>query len=241
MEILLCNTNPVVNRLIKLCAEQVGIGVVCVNALVLEDIHENTIVIVDDGRFQDDIKTVLESTYKGYRVLLVSKGFKSEDLAIFDDIIDKPFLPSRIVDTITSATTKKRTVVEEEISPKEEISSISSTKKTTQILDPGELDKIKQILDQSENLQQLPSIDSDIEEIKIEAFKEHLVSDGVEITNEEEYIQNITAPKPKKYKKLLRSLIDNAIQDTIDRVGKSVFKQAIRDSKVEIDIKIKES
>jgi len=236
MDILLINKNPVVSRLIQLCATQVGISVVCMKSLQIDDIKENTIVIIDDGLFTTDIKDILESTHIGYRVLLVSKGFTQDRLVIFDDIVHKPFVPSRILDILTFAIEELKKNTSYKIIS--ELSSVDSEdKNTTQILDQNELNKIKTILEQSEE-RNFSEID-DIEERKLQAFTEHLLSDGVEITSEDEYIQSITK-KPKKYKKALKDLIDNALDDIIQKVGKESFKQAIKEDRVSLKFKIKE-
>ena len=237
MEILLLNANPVVSRLIELCAKQVDIDVVKIDTLDSNDIQADSIVIVDDGVLDSGIKNILESTYMGYRVLLISKGFEDEGMVVFDDIVQKPFVPSRIIDIITSAVNHTKEIKVHTPNNKE-IHISTANKQTTNILDPLEVDKIKQILDQNENIKDTLDND-DIEAKKIQAFKEHLLSDGIEITNEEEYIQSITK-KPKKYKKALKELIDNAVDEIIDRVGKDSFKQAIKEDRVSIEFHIKE-
>ena len=243
MEILLYNTNPVVNRLISMCAKQVSIDIVCVDILHTEDITEDTIVMIDDAVFNNEIKDILESTYMGYRVLFVSKGFKYDNLALFDDIIQKPFLPSRVIDVITSAMEGNSSRVQDILIKQPPNFSLHQEQKqntySKQVLDQNELDKIKQILDQTESIEQTKDIE-DIETRKIQAFKDHLLSDGVEITNEEEYISKITSQKSKKYKKALKELIDNALDKIIDRVGKDSFKQAIKEDRVSIEFHIKE-
>ena len=228
MDVLLLNNNPVVDRLVGLCANQVGVEVVSKEILNVEDLIKFDMIIVDDKILTRDTKDILESTHMGYRVLLVSKNFDNNTV-IFDEVVDKPFVPSRIIDIFNKVLNDKKSI---------EKVSLNSNDTDTQILDKDEVEKIKSILDENENVSNISEI-QDIEAKKIQAFKEHLLSDGVEITNEEEYIQSITK-KPKKYKKALKELIDNALDKIIDRVGKDSFKQAIKEDRVSIEFHIKE-
>jgi len=220
MDVLLINNNPVVNRLIELCFDKTEDSIAYQDSLKQDDLYRYDLLIIDDNSFDDDMKDILESTHIGYRVLLASKGFVGEDLIIFDEIIHKPFLPSRILDIIPKV-------------PKQE-----KVHEDTKILDKNEVDKIKELLNQAQ--MSVDDVDDvDIELKKIEAFKKHLESDGVEITSEDEYIRSITK-KPKKYKKALKNLINDAIDDIIEKIGKESFKQAIKEDRVEIEFKIKE-
>jgi uncharacterized membrane protein len=228
VDVLLLNNNPVVDRLVGLCANQVGVEVVSKEILNVEDLIKFDMIIVDDKILTRDTKDILESTHMGYRVLLVSKNFDNNTV-IFDEVVDKPFVPSRIIDIFNKVLNDKKSI---------EKVSLNSNDTDTQILDKDEVEKIKSILDENENVSNIAEI-QDIEAKKIQAFKEHLLSDGVEITNEEEYIQSITK-KPKKYKKALKELIDNAVDEIIDRVGKDSFKQAIKEDRVSIEFHIKE-
>ena len=228
MDVLLLNNNPVVDRLVGLCANQVGVEVVSKEILNVEDLIKFDMIIVDDKILTRDTKDILESTHMGYRVLLVSKNFDNNTV-IFDEVVDKPFVPSRIIDIFNKVLNDKKSI---------EKVSLNSNDTDTQILDKDEVEKIKSILDENENVSNIAEI-QDIEAKKIQAFKEHLLSDGVEITNEEEYIQSITK-KTKKYKKALKELIDNAVDEIIDRVGKDSFKQAIKEDRVSIEFHIKE-
>lgn len=228
MDVLLLNNNPVVDRLVGLCANQVGVEVVSKEILNVEDLIKFDMIIVDDKILTRDIKDILESTHMGYRVLLVSKNFDNNTV-IFDEVVDKPFVPSRIIDVFNKVLNDKKSI---------EKVSLNSNDTDTQILDKDEVEKIKSILDENENVSNIAEI-QDIEAKKIQAFKEHLLSDGVEITNEEEYIQSITK-KPKKYKKALKSLIDDALDEIIDSVGKDNFKQAVKEDRVSLEFHIKE-
>jgi sulfur transfer complex TusBCD TusB component (DsrH family) len=227
MDIVLINTNSIVSKLIQLCATKTGFVLNTMESLKVEYIKKDDIVIIDDGVLTTAMKNILQNSPMGYKVLLASKDLWHNDTDIFDDIVYKPFMPSHIVDMLTNA--HKRL--------KNDMAHKKTNKKlSTKVLDEDELQKIKNILEQTE--EEFFDIDN-IEERKLQAFKEHLESDGIEVTNEDEYIKSITK-KPKKYKKALKKLIDNAIDDIIKKVGKDSFKQAIKDGKVNLKFKVKE-
>jgi hypothetical protein len=230
MDILLINTNPVVSRIIALCSKDLDANITIKDSLQEDDLNSFNTIFIDDNLYNEEIANILKSTHLGKRVLLKSKNFELKDDVLFDYVVDKPFLPSKIIEILSQG--------DEDVVF--DIDSIDDDY-DTQILDTKELNKIKQILDDETLPPHIEEID-DIEIKKAELIKEQLKSDGVEIINQDEYINNITknTKKPKKYKKALKKLIDNAIEDAIGRYGKDDFKQAVRYQNITIDIQIKE-
>jgi hypothetical protein len=232
MDILLVNNNPVVSRLIALCSKEIGAKIVMQDDLKIDDLSLFDIIFIDDGVFGGDMENILKSTHVGKRVLLVSKNFKVDEDVLFDYIVDKPFLPHKIMEILSEYN---------DVDTVFDIDEVDFEDYDTQILDEKELSKIKQIIDDETLPPHIEEID-DIEIKKAEIIKEQLKSDGVEIINQDEYINTITkdTKKPKKYKKALKKLVENAIEDAIDRYGKDDFKQAVRYQNITIDIQIKE-
>jgi hypothetical protein len=230
MDILLINTNPVVSRIIALCSKDLDANITIKDSLQEDDLNSFNTIFIDDNLYNEEIANILKSTHLGKRVLLKSKNFELKDDVLFDYVVDKPFLPSKIIEILSQG--------DEDIVF--DIDNIGDDY-DTQILDTKELNKIKQILDDETLPPHIEEID-DIEIKKAELIKEQLKSDGVEIINQDEYINNITknTKKPKKYKKALKKLVENAIEDAIDRYGKDDFKQAVRYQNITIDIQIKE-
>jgi hypothetical protein len=230
MDILLINTNPVVSRIIALCSKDLDANITIKDSLQEDDLNSFNTIFIDDNLYNEEMANILKSTHLGKRVLLKSKNFELKDDVLFDYVVDKPFLPSKIIEILSQG--------DEDVVF--DIDSIDDDY-DTQILDTKELNKIKQILDDETLPPHIEEID-DIEIKKVELIKEHLKSDGVEIINQDEYINNITknTKKPKKYKKALKKLVENAIEDAIDRYGKDDFKQAVRYQNITIDIQIKE-
>jgi hypothetical protein len=230
MDILLINTNPVVSRIIALCSKDLDANITIKDSLQEDDLNSFNTIFIDDNLYNEEIANILKSTHLGKRVLLKSKNFELKDDVLFDYVVDKPFLPSKIIEILSQG--------DEDIVF--DIDNIGDDY-DTQILDTKELNKIKQILDDETLPPHIEEID-DIEIKKVELIKVQLKSDGVEIINQDEYINNITknTKKPKKYKKALKKLVENAIEDAIDRYGKDDFKQAVRYQNITIDIQIKE-
>jgi hypothetical protein len=231
MDILLINTNPVVSRIIALCSKDLDANITIKDSLQEDDLNSFDTIFIDDNLYSEEIANILKSTHLGKRILLKSKNFELKESVLFDNIIDKPFLPSKIIEILNQDNEDMFFDIE----------SVDFEDYDTQVLDEKELNKIKQILDDETLPPHIEEID-DIDIKKAELIKEQLKSDGVELTNQEEYINNITknTKKPKKYKKALKKLITNAIEDAIDRYGKEDFKQAVRYQNVTIDIQIKE-
>jgi hypothetical protein len=230
MDILLINTNPVVSRIIALCSKDLDANIAIKDSLQEDDLNSFNTIFIDDNLYNEEMANILKSTHLGKRVLLKSKNFELKDDVLFDYVVDKPFLPSKIIEILSQG--------DEDIVF--DIDNIGDDY-DTQILDTKELNKIKQILDDETLPPHIEEID-DIEIKKAELIKEQLKSDGVEIINQDEYINNITknTKKPKKYKKALKKLVENAIEDAIDRYGKDDLKQAVRYQNITIDIQIKE-
>jgi hypothetical protein len=231
MDILLINTNPVVSRIIALCSKDLDANITIKDSLQEDDLNSFDTIFIDDNLYNEEIANILKSTHLGKRILLKSKNFELKESVLFDNIIDKPFLPSKIIEILNQDNEDMFFDIE----------SVDFEDYDTQVLDEKELNKIKQILDDETLPPHIEEID-DIDIKKAELIKEQLKSDGVELTNQEEYINNITknTKKPKKYKKALKKLITNAIENAIDRYGKEDFKQAVRYQNVTIDIQIKE-
>jgi len=233
MDILLVNSNPIVNRLISLCSKQVSANINIKHSLELSDLSIYDKVFIDEAMLDEKTTDILKSTHIGTRILLASKNFNIDDSIIFDYIVDKPFLPSKIVEILQDNKDDKDNEVTFNLDELDD-------NYDTQILDNNELAKIKNILKSETNIPKHIEEIEDIDIKKQELIKEHLKLDGLEIIDEEEYIENITKKKTKSYKKTLKKLIKNAIDEIIDEIGKKEFKQAVKEDRVSIDINIKE-
>ena len=211
MNILLINTNPVVSRLISLCMRDDDTAfeeVTEVNAVALD---RYDIVFVDDASYIDGLEDTLTNFMIRKKVFLSSKSSGEDLMDFFDEVIKKPFLPSQItavlesIDEIEDDTEK---IVDtnfifplstEETNTEDKIEE----PKKAEVLDRSEIERIKALLE-DDDLELEPiemEHDIDYESRKVEVITQHLESDGLEIVNEDEYVETLSK-KSKKEKKI---------------------------------------
>jgi len=203
MNILLINNNPVVSRLLSLCTRD--------ETIILEEI----IKIGECKRDNYDIVFVDESSYKGkvqnlneYLTIEKKVLFTHTDMSVldFDVLIQKPFLPSEILEVLESLDEKQDKVQEEDKTA------------STQVLDGNEVEKIKELLEMNEmDYDSSDEVLSDegYEARKIKVIKEQLIADGLEIVEENEILEEYEVDKSSKSWKL--SDEENAFLDNVKR------------------------
>ena len=193
MHILLINTNPVVSRLLALCARD--------DSIILEEVASITslkrkdydIVFVDEESYKDEVLDMNRYISSSKKVF-----FSNEDIQhnIFDMVIKKPFLPSEIIALFD---TVEENDFEYEKSSKQGFIFPLSTEtverdidEETQVLDAGEVEKIKTLLEMDEDTEIDVLNDDEIEARKIEVIKEQLIADGLEIVDEDEIVDELS-------------------------------------------------
>ena len=202
MNILLVNDNPVVSRLLALCTRE--------EHMVLEEVtgvntirHESyDVVFVDESSYEADVLNLSDILTIGKKVLLSNTDVEIND---FDITIQKPFLPSQIIEILENIeeaddVLDEHMEEEEQDEQDEEIVSIfplaTETEEIeevdvlndspqelkeepklsdTQVLDADELEKIKALLD----------MDEEIEEVQEELSEEELETRKVEAIKEQ--------------------------------------------------------
>jgi hypothetical protein len=220
MNILLINTNPVVSRLISLCtrAEDTVLEEVTDVSAVKLDSYD--MVFVDDASYVAEVRQLLQNLSFSKKVSLLGKETDETLFEDFDDLIKKPFLPSQVTAVIESLSVSEEEVQESEekhfIFPlstevesaeeEETLDELEIAEKSKMILDSNEIERIKALLDDEDELESLVLEDEkDLETRKVEVITEHLEADGLEIVSEDEIIDilsnNSDSEKPKKEKK----------------------------------------
>ena len=222
MNILLVNNNPVVSRLLALCTRE--------EHMILEEVtgvntirHERyDVVFVDEGSYEAEVLNLSDILTIGKKVLLSNTEVEIND---FDITIQKPFLPSQIIEVLESmeAHSSADEIIEKKVpsifplsSEEDDAEEVLDTH-NAQVLDEDEIEKIKELLDMDDELEVLETelSDEEIEARKVEAIKEQLMADGLEIVGEEEIVEALNlsddvvvfsseeevASKPKKHKK----------------------------------------
>lgn len=194
MNILLINDNPVVSRLLALCTRDKG--------MVLEEVQKvdslahatYDVVFIDEGSYKGEVMHLSEVLDIGKKILLSNSDVEIND---FDMTIKKPFLPSQIIEVLDNIDTHE--IVKKEISTifplsAEEEAVEQTDISSSQILDREELEKIKELLKEDDNI--IVSNDElseeEIASQKIEVIKQQLIADGLEIVEENEIIDTLS-------------------------------------------------
>jgi len=212
MNILLVNDNPVVSRLLALCTRD--------EHMVLEEVSgvdtirhgSYDVVFVDEGSYEADVLNLSDILSIGKKVLLSNADVKIND---FDMTIKKPFLPSQIIEILDNIEEADDVLEEheeeivsifplateteelEEVQALEEIEEVKEEMEISdaQVLDADELEKIKALLDMDDESEEVLEelSEEEIAARKVEAIKEQLIADGLEIVGEEEMVDELSA------------------------------------------------
>ena len=185
MNILLINTSPVVSRMISLCMREEDMQYEEVENISNAKEKNYDIVFVDDLSCDEKTGQMLSVLHVGKKILL-SAGKAGKEMKIyFDEVIHKPFLPSQIDTLLKNTKREKRekeilmpsifplSAEEEEEYPLENFESLSGKEKSvtksediqrkeTQILDQGEIEKIKDLRASYSSSLSIPSASSGI-------------------------------------------------------------------------------
>jgi len=201
MNILLINANPVVSRLLVLCTRNES--VVLHEVTTASDIthFDYDVIFVDDDSYDQDISDLFSKLDLAKKIFI---SYRSDKMMGFDMTIQKPFLPSQIIDIIQNTLTGKESSdnevntftdirIPEKISlDKDEIEPEETL--LPSVLDEDEIDKIKALLDMEEETINNEEIlkDDALEARKIELIKEQLIADGLEIVDEDEIVEELS-------------------------------------------------
>ena len=263
MHILLINTNPVVSRLLSLCTrdeDSICEEVTDVNAVTLD---QYDFVFVDDASCVDGLKDTLRNFMIRKKVFLSSKDSNEDHLDYFDEVIQKPFLPSQITAVLESLDKIEddiEEIVEEhfifplateedvvENGIKEDRIELESPK-AAEVLDSNEIERIKALLDEDDmELEPLESED-DYETRKVEVITKHLEDDGLEILSEEEYIETLSKKdkkikskkKKNKKKKEETFTFEEALIAAVEGMKVKKIKKLLKGADVTININFKD-
>lgn len=201
MNILLINANPVVSRLLVLCTRNES--VVLHEVTTASDIthFDYDVIFVDDDSYDQDISDLFSKLDLAKKIFI---SYRSDKMMGFDMTVQKPFLPSQIIDIIQNTLTEKESSdnevntltdirIPEKISlDKDEIEPEETL--LPSVLDEDEIDKIKALLNMEEETINNEEIlkDDALEARKIELIKEQLIADGLEIVDEDEIVEELS-------------------------------------------------
>jgi len=271
MTILLINDNPVVSRLLSLCTRDDDMVLEKVSNINEAIAARYDVLFVDEASCEGDVASLSTRLDVGKKIYL---SYSDDPMAGFDETIKKPFLPSQIIailktvevresiDEVLMEETSMDEAEVEEISSNEEVVSIFPLSAeevdeeaerveedvNTEVLNFNEIEKIKALLDMDE--EEIESFDLNeeaYESRKIEVIKEQLISDGLEIFEEEEIVDELSkAKKLKKKKKNEKftedewSAIEDALRDAINKLKPKKIKKLLKGKEIEVHIKLED-
>ncbi len=223
MHILLININPVVSRLISFCMRDENMNLEEVENVGAVARDRYDVVFVDEASYGDEAEALLMNLLMRKKVFLTSSDEMDDALRLFDTVIKKPFLPSQITavlesleedDTLEAATetpsifplSSDEENVEESVDETVEEDETSETK----VLDLNEIDKIKALLDMKEEVEAVS--DEEYESRKVEVIKQQLIADGLEIVDEDEYVEALSKKPIGRKNKKSSEKIDNSAE-----------------------------
>jgi len=178
MDILLINTNPIVSKLFQSFAEDKMIQLEEVSSVErLKTMHYD-VIFIDESLCKQYFSTVLESFTSSSKVCI---SYDLEAVEGFDATLQKPFLPSQIMDILEDVSIMDRDIFS--------------------VLDHKEIEKIKSLLD----MENLDKIDLGIESIE----KKKLKSKNKRQKNKRQKIQrkNLNIIVKKVNKKALKRFL----------------------------------
>ena len=240
MNILLINTNPVVSRIISLCMRADIYNLEELSDVSMAKLDNYDILFMDDSSYDPKSKNTIKKLLFSKKIFLSAKENFNDFSENFDEIINKPFLPSQINLLIENFSN-------EEGNYEEDIEILN-----TPILNTSEIEKIKALLEDDDNEDETFELEKDnYEARKVEVIKEHLEADGLEILLEDDIADIFSkAEKNKKSKKLKKNkkkkeketyTFEEALMSAIEGMKVKKIKKLLKGAEVTIKINFKDN
>jgi len=256
MHILLININPVVSRLISFCMREDNMNLEEVQDVGAVARDRYDVLFVDEASYGDETETLLANLIIRKKVFLSSSNEIADELRLFDTVIKKPFLPSQITAVLESLEEDETLDVSTEIpsifplvddevkveeleenadETVEEDEAVEEDEKTgTKVLDSNEIDKIKALLEMEEEVEAVS--DEEYESRKVEVIKQQLIADGLEIVDEDEYVEALSKKPLAKKKEKVKKMRSRKNEDKKNRSKKSKKEKIKKDKKKEVEV-----
>ncbi len=113
MRILLLNENPVVTKLVTLSAQKTADELEVTNDLSVQNAAQYDLIVVDDALYSESIKEQLQDVAATKRLFMATRGSELPQ-ETFDYILNKPFLPTDLVELFSGIASGLGVSVEEE-------------------------------------------------------------------------------------------------------------------------------
>ena len=287
MKILLINANPVVSRLLALCTRDEDIVLDEVKSVDALQDTDYDLLFVNDASYEEQVDALLTKKRIRKKVYI---SYDEEPVQGFDLTIKKPFLPSQITEVIKSIDmsevieeSEEETLplslepveeeqVEDEALPpifplsSKESKALDEVRETVEesvpeVLDSNEIEKIKALLNMDDEIEEeAPVSDDEYEARKVKVIKEQLISEGLEIIEEDAIVEVLSADvdepskkvkkakKSKKKKKKKESLfskkelarIEAAVEMALEKMKPKKMQKLLKGKKMEIKIKLED-
>ena len=202
MRILLLNNNPVVSRLVAIAAQNSGFQLEEVAHLSRVSRFDYDAILIDDMSFNDDEAALLEAFRARKRLFFSSKTSGNEIGERFDAVLKKPFLPSQVEKVLDEIAQEDAMILPEDQGDYFFVLDEATPEETdTQVLDEAEVERIKALLDENEEIKDddapIEGDDTALEERKVQAITENLQKEGLEIVDEATMIESLTETEAK--------------------------------------------
>ena len=273
MTILLINDNPVVSRLLSLCTRDDEMVLESISNINDASAARYDVLFVDEASCEGDVASLSTRLDVGKKIYL---SYSGDAMAGFDETIKKPFLPSQVIAILKNVEVREPLddILTEEISTdvseveelryqdevpsifplaSEEVEKEDQTEEDTpagDVLNLDEIEKIKALLDMDEEEPEVLDMDEETyESRKIEVIKEQLISDGLEIFEEEEIVDELSKEKkPKKKKKKKKnekftkqehSEIEEALENAINQLKPKKMQNFLQGKEIKVKVALK--
>jgi len=262
MNILLINTNPMVSRLVALCMRDQSHHLEEVGAVAQAQGGEYDLVFVDDGSYTvvteefvdklDSVKKVYFSSEHtvppGFDAVVKKPFLPSQIIEIIRDMqphtqeahtepkeTEIKQTDEEAEEAITYETPSIFPMTAESGQDEAPLSSEETENQEEQVLDEDEVAKIKALLEMDEAEEEMKALsDEEYEQRKIEAIKEDLIAQGLEIVNEETIVEEIGGEEvpitPKKDRKTKTKKKHPLTLEELEKLER-MFAYTIRKSK----------
>ena len=243
MQILLINTNPIVSKLITLCAQDKG--AILNEVRSLEEIGQQAydLVFIDDGIYQGTSLATL-AALETREIILLSKE-QQQVASPVSKMVKKPFLPSRIYEILDHLSSDESVEEKEMKSIIDDIKS-ENLEHANEILDLHEIEKIKSLLDMEEpNEIEDEPIWEDAEAYELhkrEVIKQNLIEEGLEIVEEDDVIHAIDEKEELSLHIThdLDRTFEDKLLDALRHMKVKKIKKLLKDAHITIDIRFKD-
>ncbi len=235
------------------------------------------VVFVDEASYTEKAEGILARLSIRKKVFLSSSAEVGKEGRFFDAMIKKPFLPSQITTVLEGLQEDDALEVFEkttflfplsgdetnvgkvqDVEEAEEVDDVEADqmsqglKAGTSVLDSNEIERIKALLDMKEEDGIVN--EEELESRKVEAIKQQLIADGVEIAEADEYAEALSKKplikeplvkekdQPKKKKKSAQKAFtfEEALLAAVSKMKVKKIKKLLKGAEVTIKINFKD-